>query len=199
MEKTVQKNDIKIKIDVESEFENSRFETYFEKEPETITWLETFIQPNDVLYDIGANIGVYSLYPASLYKEQIKVYSFEPAYHNYYKLCRNIIINDFSKTIIPFQLAIGDTTSFTQIDLVSLVEGSANHFIKDSPIETSDTSNVSFTQSIFCVSLDDFIFKHKFETPNHIKIDVDGFELNILKGMTELLKDKKLKSILIGI
>ena len=84
------KNIGKIKMIVDTEFEEQRFASFFDKEPETIDWIKTF-KANEIFYDIGANIGVFSLFAASLLKE-IKVvtkllYSFARIFlHNLSKL-----------------------------------------------------------------------------------------------------------------
>ena len=80
-----------------------RARTLFTKEPETIAWLNSFA-PNDVFWDIGANVGVYSLYAAL---KGNKVWAFEPAPGNYYILSRNIELNKLDKSIsIIFPLGL---------------------------------------------------------------------------------------------
>ncbi len=66
-----------IKIGVSSEAEHYRADSYSAKEPETLDWLEQNLQDHDVFMDVGANIGLYSLYAAKL-SPTCKVFSFEP-------------------------------------------------------------------------------------------------------------------------
>src|SRR5688500_7722126 len=54
-----------------------RAKTYSIKEPDTLDWLDSFL-PDSCLFDLGANIGQYSLYPAAKYGKKIRIYSFEP-------------------------------------------------------------------------------------------------------------------------
>src|SRR6516225_6093965 len=56
------------------------------KEPDTIRWIDSF-EPNDVFWDIGANVGVFSLYAA---RRKVRVLAFEPSAGNYMILCRNV-------------------------------------------------------------------------------------------------------------
>jgi FkbM family methyltransferase len=185
------KNIGKIKMIVDTEFEEHRFASFFDKEPETIDWIKTF-KSNEIFFDIGANIGVFSLFAASLLKE-IKVYSFEPVYHNFDKLCRNVLVNEYNNFVTPYCLAIGDENKADIINIVSNVSGSANHFM----IEDSE-KNVEFKQGVFTSSLDKLV-DCGLPVPNHIKIDVDGYEERIIQGAEETIINNKVKSVLIEI
>ena len=79
-----------------------RAKTMLTKEPETLEWIESFDQ-DDVLWDIGANVGIFSLY-ASLIGN--RVLAFEPAPGNYYLLSRNIEINDFDEKISAYCICL---------------------------------------------------------------------------------------------
>ncbi len=83
-----------------------RARTLLTKEPETIEWINTF-DKEDVLWDIGANVGIYSLYAAL---RGIHVCAFEPAPGNYYVLSRNIELNSFDDRISSFCVAFNDET-----------------------------------------------------------------------------------------
>ena len=72
-----------------------RVTTFLTKEPETIEWIDTF-SPGDVLFDIGANIGLYSIYAAS---RNIRVRAFEPESQNYALINQNIFLNGYGDRI----------------------------------------------------------------------------------------------------
>ena len=72
------------------------------KESETIQWIDNFKQ-NDLLWDIGSNVGVFSLYAAA---KNLKVISFEPSPGNYYIFSKNVEINHFDKLISIYPIAI---------------------------------------------------------------------------------------------
>ena len=69
------------KFSITNEIELWRSNTILTKEPETIEWINNF-KKKYVLYDIGANIGIFSLFAS----KKIKVLAFEPAFHNFKKL-----------------------------------------------------------------------------------------------------------------
>ena len=72
-----------------------RASTYETKEPDTMDWIRTHVR-DGVLYDVGANIGQYSLYAAKLRAEPLEVLAFEPEALNHAKLVRNIVHNGLS-------------------------------------------------------------------------------------------------------
>ncbi|MCG2686750.1 FkbM family methyltransferase [Candidatus Parcubacteria bacterium] len=196
MLKTINQNGIELKMNVETEFENHRFDSFFVKEPETLAWIKTIMKPEDTFFDIGANVGVYSLFAKAVHGSQMRVFSFEPAYHNFEKLCRNIIDNKFSN-IMPYCVAISDKMSLQTIELASNISGSASHLLSSAPKQLFENFTSQFEQGVFTISLDGLIEDYGFIFPNHIKIDVDGVEELIIKGAKNTLKNKNLKSVLI--
>ena len=85
-----------------------RHKTFFTKEPETLQWMDSFAQ-NAVFYDIGANVGLYSIYAAK--KRNAQVYSFEPSFFNLEFLARNVYMNNLTENIFIFPVALNDTIS----------------------------------------------------------------------------------------
>ena len=85
-----------LKFDCDSPVETWRVTTLFTKEPGTIAWLDKEVKEGDVLFDIGANIGLYSVYAAS---KGAKVYAFEPHIINAAKLLLNTSLNTFKSSV----------------------------------------------------------------------------------------------------
>ncbi|HLD27273.1 MAG TPA: FkbM family methyltransferase [Patescibacteria group bacterium] len=198
MIKIIDDSTVNFKMDVETEFEEHRFKTLFSKEPETISWIKELFRPNEILFDVGANIGVYSLYAGALYKDKIKVYAFEPAYHNFQKLCQNILINQFNEDILPYGVALSGKTGFSIFDLVSDISGSANHAVLADQTP-SVNGNLVLKQGVFTVTLDDLVNKFGFTCPNHFKLDVDGQEDEVIAGAREVLNNQQLKTAMIEV
>lgn len=167
------------------------------KEPDTINWIDEYINDGDVLYDIGANIGVYSLYAAK-YKNAI-TYSFEPESANYYYLNKNIYHNNLSNKIKAYNIALNDSNLLSVLNLSQFRPGAGNHNFNKELDPNHKKFNSAFKQGMIGLSVDDFIYEWGGETPNHIKIDVDGNEHIVINGMTNILKDMKLKTIAIEV
>lgn len=168
-----------------------------EKEPETVAWIESFGY-NEVFYDIGANVGVYSLVAAKSSGKKLSIYSFEPAFQNYPQLCRNIILNQCDECISPFQIALSDSTSLQYFHYHDLIAASSHHTIGE-PVFQSTAFKPVFRQPVLSFTIDDLVKKFKFPCPNHVKIDVDGNEVLILHGMRETLNDPHMQSILVEV
>lgn len=173
-----------------------RAETLLSKEPETIEWIEGF-EDGDVFWDIGANVGVYSLYAALLNK--VKTYAFEPSAANYFILNRNIKVNHFAERVSAFCLALGDKTELSHLymgDESEELGGALNQFGASVDWDGKPFKPV-FTQGMLGYSIDDFIAAFDIDFPNHLKIDVDGIEDKVIGGCAKTLADSRVKSILI--
>ena len=94
----------KIKFYIPTEITHSRVQSIFAKEPETINWINNF-KNNKTFWDIGANIGIYSIYAATKFTK-LKIIAFEPSTSNTRTLSRNISINNFDNKIKIFPIAL---------------------------------------------------------------------------------------------
>jgi len=198
--KTIKIKNHQIKFFIPSHIIKWRVNTFFEKEPETLNWIQNFIKNKKIIFwDIGSNIGLYSLYAAKINKN-IKVTAFEPSFLNLNTLGRNIYINNLQKRISIFQLPIGiNINKFEKMSETSIYEGGAlSSFGSQKDFEGKKIIDVN-AYSILGTSLDDIIEKKILEIPDYIKIDVDGIEHLILLGFKKNLKNKKIKSILIEV
>ena len=163
-----------------------RARTFFSKEPETIAWIDSF-PLNSVLYDIGANIGLYSVYAAK--SRNSRVLAFEPSFLNLELLFRNIQTNNLQDkvTIIPLSLS-----NSSQIENFYMQEGDniwgGAHNSSGSNITYDGKFMDNFvTSSQITISLDLLVEIFQLPTPNYIKIDVDGIEKIILQGALKSL------------
>jgi|688.fasta_scaffold183186_2 FkbM family methyltransferase len=168
--------------------------SFFSKEPITINWINNFESDSNFL-DIGANIGIYSLYAAS---KNIKVVSFEPESSNFYQLNLNILDNSFQNLIKAYPICAGDKLELGDLYLDTLKVGGSGHTFLSKISNAVSNNKELFIQGSLSISVDEFI-DFSFFIPNYIKIDVDGNENLVVKGMSKILKNKKLKSILIEI
>lgn len=185
-----------------SEMSLIRVQTLYTKEPETLNWMNEFNVENEksIFWDIGSNIGLYSIYAAIKHKN-LNVISFEPSTSNTRILSRNISINNLSDKIKIFQLPLCDKadiispfneTQFTEGWSHSTFDNEIDH---EGKILTPD--RIKNKYQIFGTSIDHIIEKNILDVPDYIKIDVDGIEHLILSGAKNLLKNEKLKEILI--
>jgi FkbM family methyltransferase len=183
----------------ERNWELWRAQTYTTKEPDTLDWIDTFFGERDVIYDVGANIGQYSLYAAKRLKGACKVLAFEPESLNYAKLNRNIVLNGLSEAITAYCLAIAGHTGFDLFYVKAFSPGASLHAWGE-PVGQGDIPFVpSHRQGMLGVSLDDLVGAYALPFPNHIKIDVDGIEDQIVRAASHTLADLRLKTALVEV
>ena len=167
------------------------FET---REPETIAWIDGFETPCR-FWDIGANIGVFSIY-AGL-RAGIEVRAFEPAAASYGALCRNIEANRLDERVWAYCLALGDRTELGRLYLSATNAGSVFNAFDGSEDCFGNKIEMVFQQGMVGFSLDGFRRLFGLPAPNYLKIDVDSTEERILAGASETLRDPELRSVLL--
>lgn len=162
------------------------------KEPETIEWIESHINAGDVVYDIGANVGAYSLVIGSRFPGRVRVYAFEPVFANYSQLVRNVLLNDLSSTVTPLPLALSDRTNIAVFDLRSASAGEASHIFD----ATRDASGV-VRHEVLAMEADRVVDLFGLPLPNHIKLDTDGAEMLVLRGSSRILSSAQLRTVIL--
>lgn len=190
-----QPHDIYLHIDSLTEYETRLHSCV--KEPDTVEWIETFMKPGDTFYDIGANVGAYSLVAAKFFAGAVKVYAFEPAFLNFTQLCRNLFLNLCQETVIPLSVALSDRTGIDTFNYHDLVPGGSLHTLGAAIDYKGDSFEPVFTQPVISYRTDDLIAQFNLPVPNHIKIDVDGIELAVLQGASETLSNEALRTIVV--
>jgi len=188
-----------ILLQIESDVEYTTRLHSCAKEPETIEWIHTFFQDGDVYYDIGANVGAYALVAAKHFKGKVRVYAFEPGFPTFKQLCTNIVLNDCQECIVPLQVALSDRTALQVLNYSSLLPGGALHALGAAVDYKGDRFQPAVRQPVLAFALDDLIKYFDLPFPTHIKLDVDGTELSILRGTGNVLSHGALKSVLIEI
>ena len=154
-------------------------------EPETFEWIKAHLQDEEVLWDIGANIGVFSLYAALGRKN--KILSIEPSAESYSTLNANIRLNNLSQYIDALCLAGSSETGLLKLFMKDPSSGASHNSIESAENQFGEFT-VSGDQSVIAIALDDLKEIPGIPFPNHIKLDVDGRELEILSGGKKVLK-----------
>ncbi|MDO8607448.1 MAG: FkbM family methyltransferase [Phaeospirillum sp.] len=185
-----------IRFDGAEEIPFFRATSLLTKEPDTIAWLDEYVREGEVFYDIGANIGVYTLYAAL--KRRAQVVAFEPMAENFAIFCRNLYLNGLSGSVVPLNIALHDKTTLANLSISAMTPGKATHGF-DTNVAGSDlaTFTPQFRQPILGFRVDDIMRQFDLWFPNHIKIDVDGNDPLVLDGCGDILKDPRLRSVAI--
>lgn len=187
---------LSIAVGVSSETERYRADSYAAKEPETLDWLDQNLRDGDVLYDVGANIGLYSLYAAKR-QRGCHVYAFEPAGQNFARLLRNVAANGLDN-VIPCNMPLSDAQAFALFFVSDLEAGSAFHNLGgENPGKRS--AGPSLRQGALAISVDALISDFGLPAPALIKLDVDGLEDKIVAGASKILRSPSLRGVLVEV
>jgi FkbM family methyltransferase len=158
------------------------------KEPDTVKWIETF-EKFDTVFDVGANVGAYSLIMAKFVK---RVYSFEPSGFTFNTLMKNVFTNE-AFNVTPLNIALSGSKKIDTFVYSSKTPGTSGHGVG------VNCGGKKYEQQMLCYSIDDFIKDFNLEPPNHIKLDVDGNELEILKGASKTLSGVGFKTLMVEV
>jgi len=171
-----------------------RAKTLFTKEPETLEWIDRMPQ-GAVLWDVGANVGTYSIYGAV--SRRLRVFAFEPSVFNLEFLARNINLNKAVDQITIVPMALSDRRQVNEMRLTSSAWGGALSTFGETYDGNGEAINQIFGYEIPGLTMDDARDIFAIPQPDHIKIDVDGIEALVLAGGPDVLA--KTKSVLIEI
>jgi FkbM family methyltransferase len=147
--------------------------------------LEKFLKKGDTFIDVGANQGEYSLWAARKVGSKGKVIAFEPMQQLFDQLTENIRLNEsFQKTIIPIKLGLSDK------------KGEVTLFASE---DSNEGTNTIYNTDKFSIelgkiqldTLDEQLDELKINTVNFLKVDVEGAELQVLKGTLNTLKNNR--------
>ena len=190
----------KINFFIPNQLVEWRVDTFHTKEPETLEWIDTFDKSGDfIFWDIGANIGLYSIYNSLKHKKSQTI-SFEPSTSNLRVLSRNISINNLFDRIKIFTapLTKGENKFLIMKEGEFQEGGALNSFGENFDFEGKKFLP-KMNYQIYGTNINYLIGNKILDIPDYIKIDVDGIEHLILEGGNKYLSNKKIKSLSIEI
>jgi FkbM family methyltransferase len=158
------------------------------KEPWTVRWIEHYLRPGEVLYDIGANVGAYTLL-AAVVVPGARVVSFEPGPANFAALCANVELNAVADRVITIPIALGDHPRRARLGHAPDVPGAAPRMVDGDGGEEAITVLVD--------RLDDVVERFGLSPPRHLKLDVEGAEPEVLAGGERILASGSLRSVMV--
>lgn len=181
-------NGLRLKFSTANSNCHWRAKTFSIKEPETLEWIDAIPVKDSVFWDVGANIGLYSVYAAK--KRSCNVYSFEPSVFNLELLARNIFLNGLTNAVHIIPFALSDRAGTSQLCMTTTDWGGLSTFGHYFGWDGKPIQEIFKYQTIG-LSLEEAVRKLGFPQPDYIKMDVDGIEHLILKGAESVLKNVK--------
>lgn len=160
------------------------------KEPFTVGFIEraAAAHPGACFWDIGANVGPYTMVALV---NGMRVIAIEPGYANYAAMCRNLALNNMlGGPVFALCGAVGAQAGFAWFEYTDLRPGAASH-----ELSQNAAPRWGHHQQVFLQRMDDLM--GLAEGPWYLKIDVDGFELDVLTGAATMLREESLKGIIL--
>jgi FkbM family methyltransferase len=171
-----------------------RVKTIREKEPWTLEWIATFA-PGEILLDCGANVGMYTIWAAATRRS--RVFAFEPEAQNYALLNRNIQLNGVSSQVSAYCMGLLDKSGLSALHMADLQPGGSCHSVGEALDFQHQPLQALFAQGCIAGTVDELVGSGALPIPQHIKIDVDGFEPKVIAGARATLRERAVKSLLV--
>jgi FkbM family methyltransferase len=156
------------------------------RQPATIEWIDSF-EPGSVFWDIGANVGVFSLYAAL--GTDTKVVAFEPAAVNYFLLAANCEANNLFNQIDCLLVGVGGRHAIDRLEVSQFRSGRSFSFRgkKDEPYNARQASVV--------LSIDELVEDYGLPCPNYVKIDAPGASEAIIAGAERTFRRREVRQV----
>jgi FkbM family methyltransferase len=160
--------------------------TVLTKQPATIEWIDSF-QPGSVFWDIGASVGVFSVYAALA--TDTTIVAFEPAAVNYYLLSANCEANKLQDRVDCLLVGVGRQRSIARLEVSQFHPARSFSFRgkRDQPYESR--------QAAVVLSIDELVEEYGVPCPNYIKIDAPGASEDIIAGATRTFRRSEVRQI----
>lgn len=157
-------------------------------EPDTRGWIDAYVTPGHHMWDIGANIGAYTLYAAMA--KGVTVTAFEPVAGTYAALVKNISLNPSAKDCVALALALSDANAIAPFYLRNTEAGGAMHAL-GAPETYDGRFEAERVEHVVSMRGDELVQRFGARRPDHVKLDVDGHELRVLRGLSGILSAVK--------
>lgn len=183
--KTICHGNTNLVLSVPNSVNRFRTDSFSSKEPETLEWIDSL--PRDsVLWDVGANVGLYSCYAAK--SRSCQVFAFEPSVFNLELLARNIFLNDLVSKVVIIPISLSDSKKISTLNMTGMDWGGALSTFGETYGDDGKEIVKLFEFSSIGISLDEASTLLNIPQPDYIKMDVDGLEHMILSGGEAVLK-----------
>jgi FkbM family methyltransferase len=163
------------------------------KEPFTKNFIEA-MGPGSVFYDIGANVGSYTLLAATRGTFTVAI---EPATTNQHALWQNVLLNHLDERVVRIQAALGTANGWCWLGYRDMQSGSADFLLGDPKLMFTHRLEIIHKEQVRCWRLDDLVASSGLVAPTHLKLDVDGAELAVLQGAEGLLTESPLRAMMV--
>jgi FkbM family methyltransferase len=166
----------------------------------TVALLRQILKPGMVVFDVGANKGDFALHAALLVQPNGRVYAFEPVKYSFDYLCENIVRTTSAASVIkPHKLAVFSESG--EVTIHTFPEGvSGWNTLGDPYLNPNMQKDFAVSaELVTAVTLDEFCEQHGISTIDLLKIDVEGFEPEVIEGAAMLVAQGRVTAVIFEI
>jgi len=161
---------------------------YKSREDDMIQVIKEELKPGMTVIDCGSNIGFYPLLEANILKNSGSIYAIEPDSRNYNILKKNVELCQYGTTIKPFQMAVSNQNGVSKMFVAE--QSNLNKLSSKDDKSFSERHSVDSTVDVKTITMDDFCNQESI-IPNFVRMDIEGFEVEVFQGMQNLFSDAK--------
>ena len=161
---------------------------YKSREDDMIQVIREELKPGMTVIDCGSNIGFYPLLEANILKNKGAIYAIEPDIRNYNILNKNVELCQYGTTIKPFQMAVSNENGISKMFVTE--KSNLNKLSSKDDKTFSERHSVDSTVEVKTKTMDDFCNQENI-IPDFIRMDIEGFEVEVFQGMKNIFKTAK--------
>ena len=160
---------------------------------EAVDWLKQSVGIGDVMYDLGAGMGVYTLLAAR--HRAALVVAFEAGYASYAQLCDNLLLNAVDGSVIPLPFALADDEALREMKYHRKHQGWDRYTLRNKWRQRSSAGEHPYKQPVCATPLDRLVERYELPVPNHLLISRSSATRVVLAGAPETLRRPTLRSV----
>lgn len=171
----------------------------FKPDPTTVEWLREHVGIGEVVYDVGAGIGAYTVIAAT--QRGSIVVAFEPGYAAFRLLCDNLRLNGCAGSVIPMPLAVTGEDGMAELKYAPGRPGEERHVVHAGSWRTrrAGADERAFVQPVCAITLDAALARYALPVPGHLRIGEHTSVPAVLAGAAALLRSGALKTIFVTV
>jgi FkbM family methyltransferase len=158
-------------------------------------WLAADVSPGDVLYDIGAGVGLWSVLAAR--QRGAVVVAFEPGFAAFHELCENVILNECGRTVVPLPIALAARPGLLSLTYPHAAGGERHALRAREWRPGRETPDDRYTQPVCAEPLDDVVRRHRLPAPHAVRMALRSGAEDVLRGAADVLEAHRPRSILV--
>jgi len=171
-------------------------ERRYRLEKSTVDWLRQHVGIGDVIYDIDAGIGLYTLLGAK--HHGAVVIAFEPGYAAFGELCDNVRLNGCDGSVTALPMALADFEGLGELKYPTGLAGRQTHSLRSTGwrVKKAAADDRNFKQPVCVMPLDLVVQRFGLPAPGHLRASNPESTVCVLMGAQDLLARESLKSLL---